>query len=371
MKPQVHGFLSIILILGCLACENNSDDLADTLIEEPDSDQNPDSSLYFPGTTTDEWQIISPQALGWNANAIQDLIDFLEEKDTKAFVILKDGKIAMEEYFGTFKQDSLWYWASAGKTLTAFTVGIALEKQLLDLNDKTSDYLGQGWTSAPPEKEDLITIKNQLTMTSGLKDMAFDCVTPDCLEYEGDANSRWAYHNGPYTLLEGVVSEAAGTSFSAFFNSNLRDRIGMEGFWLSTNGLNNVYFSTARSMARFGLLNLNNGMWNETTILGDMEYISEMKNTSQELNKSYGYLWWLNGKESYMAPSLQLVFNGSLIPNAPADTYAGLGKNDQKLYVVPSKGLVIVRMGEDAAENLLGPSSFDNALWEKLGNLIN
>lgn len=371
MKPQVHGLLLIILFLACLACENNSDNPEDTLMEDQDSDQNPDSSFYFPGTMASDWETISPEALGWNTNARQDLIDFLEEKDTKAFIILKDGKIAMEEYFGTFKQDSLWYWASAGKTLTTFTVGIALEKQLLDLNDKTSDYLGEGWTSAPPDKENLITIWNQLTMTTGLKDTAFDCITADCLEYEADAGTRWAYHNGPYTLLESVVSEAAGTSFSAFFNTNLRDRIGMDGFWLSTNGLNNVYFSTARSMARFGLLNLNNGMWNGTTILGDMEYISEMKNTSQELNKSYGYLWWLNGKESYMAPSLQLVFNGALIPNAPADTYAGLGKNDQKLYIVPSKGLVIIRLGEDAAENLLGPSSFDNALWEKLGNLIN
>jgi hypothetical protein len=72
-----------------------------------------------------------------------------------------------------------------------------------------------------------------------------------------------------------------------------------------------------------------------------------------------------------MAPSLQLVFNGTLIPNAPADTYSGLGKNDQKLYIVPAKRLVIVRMGEEAGESLLGPSSFDNALWEKIMDLIN
>lgn len=123
-------------------------------------------------------------------------------------------------------------------------------------------------------------------------------------------------------------------------------------------------------MARFGLLNLNNGVWNDEIILGDLTFISEMQNTSQELNKSYGYLWWLNGKESFMAPSLQVVFNGSLTPNAPADMYSGLGKNDQKLYVVPSLGLVIVRMGENAGESLLGPSSFDNALWEKISNLI-
>jgi CubicO group peptidase (beta-lactamase class C family) len=363
MKRIINGLSIISLFLVCLACSNNSDDLSD-------AKENPDPNLYFPDNTSDDWATISPEELGWNTNNKQALIDFLQEKDTKAFIILKDGKIAMEEYFGTFEKDSLWYWASAGKTLTAFTVGIAQEMQLLDLNDKTSDYLDEGWTSAAADKENLITIWNQLTMTSGLNDTAFDCVTAACLEYEADAGTRWAYHNGPYTLLESVVSEAAGTTFSAFFNTNLRNRIGMNGFWLSTNGLNNVYFSSARSMARFGLLNLNNGVWNDEIILGDLAFLSEMKNTSQELNKSYGYLWWLNGKESYMAPSLQLVFNGALTPNAPADMYSGLGKNDQKLYIIPSMNLVIVRMGEDAGESLLGPSSFDNALWEKISNLI-
>ena len=371
MRTQIQGLFLILVFLGSLSCENNSDNLADLVIEENGPDQNPDPSLYFPGITSADWETVSLEELGWNSNAKQELLNLLEEKDTKAFIILKDGKIALEEYFGAFTKDSLWYWASAGKTLTAFTVGIAQEMELLDINEKSSTYLGEGWTSAALEKENMITIKNQLTMTSGLKDTEFDCVTSDCLEYEADAGSRWAYHNGPYTLLESVVSEAANTSFSAFFNDNLRNRIGMNGLWISTNGLNNVYFSTARSMARFGLLNLNNGVWGEDIILGDLAYISEMKNTSQELNQSYGYLWWLSRKESYMAPSLQVVFDGPLISNAPADTYSGLGKNDQKLYIVPSKGLVIVRMGDNAGESLLGPSSFDNALWEKITNLIN
>lgn len=370
MKPQIQGLFLILVFLGCWSCDNNSDNLTDSVIEENGTDENPDPSLYFPGTNADDWETVSPEELGWNINVKQELLNLLEEKDTKAFIILKDGKIALEEYFGTFTKDSLWYWASAGKTLTAFTVGIAQEMELLDINEKSSTYLGEGWTSADMDKENMITIKNQLTMTSGLKDTAFDCVTSDCLEYEADAGNRWAYHNGPYTLLESVVSAAANTSFSDFFNTHLRNKIGMNGLWLSTNGLNNVYFSTARSMARFGLLNLNNGVWREDIILGDLAYIFEMKNTSQGLNKSYGYLWWLNGKESYMAPSLQALFNGTLITKAPHDTYAGLGKNDQKLYVVPSMGLVIVRMGENAGESLLGPSSFDNSLWEKISNFI-
>ena len=72
-----------------------------------------------------------------------------------------------------------------------------------------------------------------------------------------------------------------------------------------------------------------------------------------------------------MAPAVEQTFIGELIPNAPEDTFSGLGKNDQKLYVVPSRGLVVVRMGEDSGESLLGPSSFDNSLWEKINDLIN
>ena len=365
------SFLVLLVYLFLFfAC--SSDTATDDVSSGQDPIENPVSStLYFPPVASDEWKTIDPSELNWNTAEEAMLQAFLEEKETKAFIVLKEGKIALEWYFDDHNRNTNWYWASAGKTLTAFSVGMAQEEGLLDINAKTSDYLGTGWTSLEPDKEDLITVWHQLTMSSGLNDLQFDCVTPDCLEYLADAGTRWAYHNGPYTLLQQVVTNASGQEWASYFNNNLRDPIGMDGFWLSTNGTNNVFFSTARSMARFGLLNLNNGEWNGDTILGDEVYNSTMKDTSQELNEAYGYLWWLNGKSTYRAPSLQIEFNGELIPNAPDDTYAGLGKNDQKLYIVPSKGLVIVRLGEDAGENLLGPSSFDNALWEKLDAYLN
>ena len=96
-----------------------------------------------------------------------------------------------------------------------------------------------------------------------------------------------------------------------------------------------------------------------------------MVSTSQNLNKAYGYLWWLNGKESFRIPLSTEEFPGVLIPNAPNDLIAGLGLNDQKLYVVPSQNLVIIRMGDDAGDAQAGPSSFDNLLWEKINAVIN
>ncbi len=365
MKNISYKLLSLVFLLFL----NCSKDTA-TETEEIDNPLEP-VNLYFPPINSDTWETTSLDDLGWNTDAEQSLYDFLEENGTKAFLVLKDGKIIMERYFGDHTQDSPWYWASAGKTLTAFTTGVALQEGYLSLNDKTSDYLGMGWTSLSTEKEDLIAVWHQLTMTSGMDDTQGDCKTPDCLTYIADAGTRWAYHNAPYTLIQDVVSNATQTDFEDYFDLKVKDRIGMTGAWISSNGLNNVYWSTARSMARFGLLNLNNGSWDGTPILDDEDYINAMKNTSQELNESYGYLWWLNGKDSAMVPQSQIVFDTELIPNAPDDLYAGLGKNDQKLYLVPSQNLVVVRMGEDTGGAALGPSGFDNELWRFLNEVIN
>lgn len=323
--------------------------------------------LYFPPVSGTEWAAISTDSLGWSAAGIDSLYDYLELKNSKAFIILKDGRMAVEKYFGSFTRDSLWYWASAGKTMTAMLVGIAQQDGILNIDDKTSQYLSQGWTSLPPQKEDLITIRHQLTMTTGLDDDVpdDDCTQPSCLVYKVDAGTRWAYHNAPYTILDSVVISASGMSYNSYFQQKIRNRTGMNGLWLK-NGFNNVYFSNARSMARFGLLMLNKGVWSRDVILSDINYFNQQVNTSQNLNLSYGFLTWLNGKSSHMLPTVQNVFNGYLVPNAPADMYAALGKNDQKIYVVPSRRLVVIRMGEAAGNSQLALSSFDNELWGRL-----
>ena len=327
-------------------------------------------SLYFPPNGSGEWEVTNPGALGWDTTALNKLYPFLESKNTKAFIILKDGKIAAEKYFSTFKQDSWWYWASAGKTLTGFLVGIAQAEGILNIDDPTSKYLGKGWSSLPLEKENLITVKTQLTMTTGLDEGSgdVDCTLPACLQYKADAGTRWSYHNAPYTLLDQVVQKASGLTYNDYFQQKIRDKIGMKGFWRKDPDANNVFFSDARSMARFGLLMLNQGKWENTPVLKDKAYFNAQTNTSQKFNLSYGYLTWLNGKSSYMLPQTQRVFPGPMIPNAPDDLYQAFGKNDQKIYVLPSRRLVVVRMGEKTSDALL--SGFDDELWGKLKGII-
>lgn len=326
-------------------------------------------NLYFPPASGNTWESISPQTLNWCSDRIDSLYAYLDSNNTKAFILLKDGKIVLEKYFGTQTQSSLWYWASAGKSLTAFMVGLAQQDGYLSINDTASRFLGQGWTSCPPGKEEKITIRHQLTMTSGLDDGVADpyCTDDTCLKYLADAGTRWAYHNGPYTLLDSVIHAATGSTLNNFLSQKLSTPTGISGLYYKID-YNNIFFSTARVMARFGLLMLNHGKWDNTIIMSDTSYFNHMISSSQNLNPSYGYLWWLNGQSSFMVPYSQMVFPGSFSPSAPADMYAALGKNGQFINVVPSQNMVWIRMG-DLPETVDVPFLLNEYIWQYINQL--
>lgn len=343
-------------------------------MEEPIITPPEEETLYLPGND-DSWEMSSPESLGWETSLLAPLYESLDANNTRAFLVLKDGKIVIEEYFGKsfngqddFDKDKVWYWASAGKTLKSLLVGIAQEEGLLNINDKTSKYLGDGWTECEEEKEEGIRIWHQLTMTSGLDDSYGGGTNPEDLQFLSNSGDRWAYHNGPYTLLSSVLANASGSTFNDYFEEKLASKIGMTGNWVWI-GTDEVYFSTPREMARFGLLMLNNGDWIDETIIQDKEYLGASVSTSQNLNKSYGYLWWLNGKDSFMLPQNQSVFPGNLIGNAPADMVSALGKNGQYLSIVPSQNLVVIRMG-DNPDDALVPLLYINDIWDQLKNII-
>ncbi len=331
-------------------------------------------NYYFPPVVGSQWDTVSPVSLNWCTSRLDTVYKYLDYKDSKAFIILKGGKIAVEKYFDAFTQDSAWYWASAGKTLTAFLVGMAQQDGKLSISDTTSKFLGKGWTSCTPQQEDKITLWHHLTMTTGLDDVIAptpqvpdpdNCMEPACLQYKADAGTRWAYHNAPYRILHEILDSATGYTINQYTVLKLRNTTGIQGLWYD-----GVFYSRPREMARFGSLMMNKGKWDNTVVLPDTNYLNAATNTSQSINPSYGYLWWLNGKSTYKVPGLQLVFNGPLVPNAPADMIAGLGKNDQKLYVIPSMDMVIIRMGNDSGQPVAAVSAFDNELWGLLKDVF-
>jgi CubicO group peptidase (beta-lactamase class C family) len=324
---------------------------------------------------TGEWDTTSASSLSWNTDSITSLYTNLQTNGTRAFIVLKDGKIVLEKYWGKtllsnadFGAENFWYWASAAKTLTGFTVGKAEEEGHLNLSDKTSDYLGENWTSLTKEQQDKITVWHQLTMTSGLNDLRADDTSAANLVYQADAGTRWAYHNAPYTLLERVVENATSQDYHTYFNTVLQNKIGMSGYW-QWNGPLHLYLSNARSAARFGLLIQNEGVWDGNRLL-NKQFIEASITTSQQINKAYGYLWWINGSESYHIPQSQINFPGMFLPNAPADVYSAMGKNGQYISISPSNGLVIIRMGDSPDESLV-PFLYLNDIWKMMDGVMN
>jgi len=356
----------LVSLFGC------KEDSVSIVHETPKAEDS--SSIYFPPIAGD-WETTAVSSLGWNTDSITSLYTNLETNGTRAFIVLKKGRIVLEKYWGKtllgnadFDADKIWYWASAAKTLTGFTIGKAEEEGHLNLSDKTSDYLGENWTSLTKEQQDRITVWHQLTMTSGLDDVRADDTSAARLVYKADAGTRWAYHNAPYTLLESVVENATGQGYNTYFNAVLQNKIGMTGYWQWSEDLH-LYLSNARSAARFGILMQSNGVWDGTRLL-NKAYVDASITASQQINKAYGYLWWLNGSESYHLPQSQVEFPGMFLPDAPADVYSAMGKNGQYVSISPSNGLVIIRMG-DSPDSALVPFLYLNDIWNMMDGVMN
>lgn len=325
--------------------------------------------LYFPPAFSNQWETISHEQLGWCENEVIDFEAFLSETNTKGFLILKEGKIAMESYFDDFEVDSPWYWASAGKTMTAFLTGVLQQEGMVDINESTSNHLGEGWTSCDLDSESKITLKHQLTMTTGLDYITSNtnCIEPECLTCLNEPGDEWFYHNAPYTNISYGLETVTGLGYTELTNSKVASPIGFIGLWTSVDD-NRVFFSTARGMAKFGLLMLAKGNWNGNQIMTDTTYFNAMISPSQSINEAYGYLWWLNGQDSYRLPGTTITYPGKLIPNAPNDLYAAIGKNGQICIVVPSEDIVIIRMGDNPDQTLV-PLSYVRDLWDEYARL--
>ena len=335
--------------------------------------------FYFPPAIS-QWEQVLPAKVGWDTAKLNESLELAGKNNSSGVVILHRGRIMAERYWNldttggladgkgrsharvVVGRDAAGHViedvASAQKSVTSMLVGIAQHKGMLGLQDPVQKHLGAGWSKASPEQEKAITIRHLITMTSGLL---------DDMKYEAPAGTRWRYNTAAYSCALRVVAAAAKKEPNDLTCEWLTGRIGMtSSSWVKRAGLgaenpvNSVGFgTTARDLARFGLLILADGQWNGETVIADRDYLHAALHPSQELNPSYGYLWWLNG-QSHVLRGAGLRANGPLIASAPADLVAALGAADRKLYVVPSLELVVTRLGTTTSR------SFDNDFWKCL-----
>ncbi|WP_353268209.1 serine hydrolase domain-containing protein, partial [Gemmatimonas sp.] len=218
-------------------------------------------TTFFP-TRTGPWETIQPAAIGWDSTALRAALDWAGTQRSTAVVILWRGRIVAERYWGGWTADTDSIIASAGKSVLSTMVGQLNASGRLPLDDPATRWLGAGW-SRSPATEARITIRDLLSMTSGLNDSLQQVVQPA---------TRFYYNNPAYYQLFQVVQRVTGQDINTASRALLFDAIGMSSTWrlsFDTGEPGFILSATARDMARFGLLTLSKGRWNGTPVVSD------------------------------------------------------------------------------------------------------
>jgi len=312
----------------------------------------PDAS-YWP--RANEWESRKPADAGMDPDAVEAALAYAGEHNSTGIVVVRGGRIVAERYWQGWNQESSAPIFSSSKSITATLIGMAIEDgKLKGVNQSMADFI-PSWKGTPKEA---ITLRHVMAMTSGIK-VGAGRVSADVDAFEETAafalehkpGEHWAYNTPVYRMLLRVIEIASGESINRFTQRKLSGPLAMShSRWDCDPAPNNKtnctwYRSSLRDMSRFGLLILRNGKWGSKELIS-AKYVKEAASTSQKLNESYGYLWWLNGKASYKLPGGGGgVQPGMFWPDCPPDAFGALGAQDKKIYVVPSLDLVVARHG--------------------------
>ena len=296
---------------------------------------------------------------------------YLEDNKTSSFILFHEGKIKVEKEFvvnepsdfykiaseGNVDNRSLEDVASIQKSIVSLLIGIAQQKGYLNINDSVSSYLGR-WTKLKKNEEQKIKIIHLLSMNSGLN---------ESLSYESAPGLTWFYNTKAYSQLIFVLEKVTNKDIQNLSKEWLFDVVGMnETYWQvrssewSRNASRYGLVTTARDLLELGLFVLNGGEEGDLHVIEDIDFFDESFMSSQNENLAYGYLWWLNSSATHIEIFSGDLKNENLLPEAPDDTILALGAANRILAIVPSKDLIMVRLGDFPKD-----SNFQNRIWSK------
>ncbi|MDG2432541.1 serine hydrolase [Flavobacterium sp.] len=269
------------------------------------------------------------------------------KKRTRSLLVIYKDKIIAEKYDTGFNKDSKLLGWSMTKSITATIFGILEKQGKFDVNKPASI---PEWKNDARKK---ITTNDLLHMNSGLAweesydkicdatQMLFQSANMGRVQLEKDVaydpNTHWNYSSGTTNLLSYILRNQFKThqEYFDFWYAKLIDKIGMKSMLVETDMAGNFVgssygWATTRDWGKFGLLYLHKGNWNGEQLFNESwaKYVATPTNDS---NGGYGAHFWLNA--------------GGRYPNAPKDMYSANGFQGQKVFIIPSKDLVIVRLG--------------------------
>jgi CubicO group peptidase (beta-lactamase class C family) len=338
------------------------------LAEEPEEevrDQQMILPLSPPSSDTIAWpsgDIVDSISVRVNQELIrQALDDAFNEPDPKqplnthAVLVVYDGKIIGERYAEGFDKNSRLMGWSMTKSITNALVGILVKEGQLDVEKPAPVVEWQG------DSRNKITLNNLLQASSGLEwsesyfvptgsfhqmfiksdDKGGYAATKELSHQPG---TFFQYSSGTTNIISKIIRQTVGDSaYYKFPFEKLFYKIGMNHMIMEPDAAgtfvgSSYSFASARDWARFGLLYLNDGVWNGETILpsGWVKY-SITPGPAAEMGR-YGAQWWLNAGDPNNS-------NIRKYPGLPPDTYWADGFEEQYVMIIPSKKLVVVRLG--------------------------
>lgn len=298
-----------------------------------------------------------------NINKLNDAVNnaFTEpypgkKQRTRAVIVVYNGKLVAEKYAPGFNKDTKFYGWSMAKSFGSALIATLVKQGKLDVKKPAPV---PEWSDVNDPRHS-ITIENLLQQTSGLdfkEDYSQASDVTNMLYKKGDMAAFAASHSLAYTpgtvfnyssgnsnILARIIRQTVDErDYAAYPYNALFYKIGMYNTLLEPDAsgtyVNSSYINaTARDFARFGLLYYNDGVWNGERILPEGWVKQTTTAPAANKNKNYGYQFWLNGIHAD-DPSHHIY------PDVPADMFYCDGYAYQFIYIIPSKKLVIVRLG--------------------------
>jgi CubicO group peptidase (beta-lactamase class C family) len=308
--------------------------------------------------------------------------DPVKPRRTRAVVVVYKGQIVAERYAEGFSRETRMHGWSMTKSITSALVGILVGQGKISVDSPTPI---DEWQE-PGDKRANKTIGHLLRMSGGF-DFHHDmdpagqrqqalfggidsCAYSINCSLEVEPGTRWEYANAnPHVLLKVIRNTVGKTDRDnlLFPRHALFDKIGMRSAIIEPDPFGNLIgtsfgWVTARDWARFGLLYLNDGVWEGERILpeGWVDYTRTPAPASKY--KHYGALFWLNaGADDFKTSSVTKTNrNVPPFPRLPSDAYFAFGHDGKRIVIIPSRNLVVVRLG----------LSRSNETWDYEGFLV-
>jgi len=282
-------------------------------------------------------------------------------RHTKAVVVIHKGKIIGEKYSSDVTKNTPLLGWSMAKSVSSLLVGVLVKDNGLDIH---TGKLVSSWKSK--KEHEKITLDHLLRMSSGLEfneiygvgsdaakmlsveSSASDFAVNKVLEYPID--SHWSYSSGTTNIISAIIKERVGGSFQFYYEfaqQRLFRPLGIESAVLETDASgvfigSSYMYLTARDWAKLGQLCLQNGQWDGRQILSSdwIKYVTTPTKTSPLNN--YGAHFWLNND-----PYDKTIDRHW--PSLPIDLYYMSGFQGQTVAIIPSKELIVVRLGFTAS----------------------